>query len=82
VKALKDFYAMLKSEPDRAFYGLGHVELANERHAIQLLLVTDQLFRSADLKTRKRYVDLVESVKEFGGEVKIFSSLHVSGERK
>jgi len=40
------------------------------------------LFRSAsDIKSRKTYVDLVESVRENGGDVKIFSSLHVSGEQ-
>ena len=38
--------------------------------------------RSADVPTRQRYVALVESVKEGGGAVKVFSSLHVSGERK
>lgn len=31
---------------------------------------------------RKEYVQLVDSVREYGGDVKIFSSLHVSGERK
>ena len=31
---------------------------------------------------RKRYVNLVDSVRDSGGDVKIFSSLHVSGERK
>lgn len=38
--------------------------------------------RSADVPTRQRYVALVESVKDGGGTVKVFSSLHVSGERK
>ena len=38
--------------------------------------------RSQDLKQRKRYVKLVDTVRETGGDVKIFSSLHVSGERK
>lgn len=40
------------------------------------------MFRCQDVNLRKEYVNLVESVKEFGGDVKIFSSLHVSGERK
>lgn len=31
---------------------------------------------------RKEYVKLVDSVRESGGEVKIFSSMHISGERK
>ena len=44
-KALNDFYDMLKNEPDRAFYGFGHVSKANERLAVQLLLVSDELFR-------------------------------------
>jgi len=81
VKALNDFYDMLKNDPDRAFYGVSHVELANERMAIQTLLVSDELFRSADIKTRQRYVKLVESAKELGADVKIFSSMHVSGEQ-
>ena len=38
--------------------------------------------RSADVPTRQRYVALVEGVKDGGGSVKVFSSLHVSGERK
>ena len=43
---------------------------------------THYIHRSADIPTRQRYVRLVESVKENGGTVRIFSSLHVSGERK
>lgn len=81
VKALDNFFTMLHTEPDRAYYGVTHVEKANEALAIETLLVTDELFRSTDLPTRKRYVKLVESVKENGGEVRVFSSLHVSGEQ-
>jgi len=35
-----------------------------------------------DLKQRRRYVRLVDTVRESCGDVRIFSSLHVSGERK
>ena len=45
VKALNEFYEMMKTEPDRAFYGLKHVELAAERLAVQTLMITDELFR-------------------------------------
>lgn len=38
--------------------------------------------RNADVATRKKYVNLVNSVKDSGGAVHIFSSLHVSGERE
>ena len=39
-------------------------------------------YRSADVPTRQRYVKLVESVKDNGGNIRIFSSLHISGERE
>lgn len=72
---------MLQTEPDRAYYGLGQIEMASEAMAVETLLVTDELFRSTDLLTRKRYVKLVENVKDNGGDVRVFSSLHVSGEQ-
>ncbi|KAM8715124.1 hypothetical protein ACLKA7_002205 [Drosophila subpalustris] len=34
-----------------------------------------------DVSLRKEYVNLVESVRDAGGEVKIFSSMHISGEQ-
>lgn len=40
------------------------------------------MFRCQDIALRKEYVELVENVKDSGGDIKIFSSLHVSGERK
>ena len=72
---------MIDTDPDRAYYGLSHVSRANEEMAINTLLITDSLFRSSDVKTRRRYVDLVESVRENGGETLIFSALHVSGKQ-
>ena len=81
VKALDDFHAMLSNDSARAFYGPGHVFAAHDRLAIQTLLITDELFRCADIPTRRKYVDLVESVKAGGGEVYIFSVMHVSGEQ-
>jgi len=81
VQSLNDFYAMLKVDSNRAFYGLKHILMANERLAIQTLLITDELFRSSDILTRKKYVELVEEVKSNGGVVKIFSTMHTSGEQ-
>jgi len=45
VKALGEFYEMLKADPDKAFYGVAHVMAANERSAVEKLLITDSLFR-------------------------------------
>ncbi|KAF8766872.1 Protein pelota like protein [Argiope bruennichi] len=81
VKCLEQFYSMLMNEPNKAFYGVNHVLKANEAQAIDTLLISDKLFRCNDVKKRKMFVDLVDSVRENGGEVKMFSSLHPSGEQ-
>jgi hypothetical protein len=40
----------------------------------------DKLFRINNVAKRKKYADLVEGVREAGGEALVFSSMHVSGE--
>lgn len=45
VKALENFYAILQSEPAKAFYGKKHVMKAAEAQAIETLLISDSLFR-------------------------------------
>ena len=79
VQVLNKFLRMIDVNPDKAYYGYFHVNQANEEMAIESLLVTDELFRSHDVATRKKYVKLVESVRERGGNVYVFSTLHVSG---
>lgn len=81
VKALDDFYNLLLNDQDRAVYGIKAVEKAADLQAIEVLMVSDELFRSSDIKKRGRYVALVDKVKDNGSDVKIFSSLHVSGEQ-
>ncbi|KAJ3550047.1 hypothetical protein NMY22_g647 [Coprinellus aureogranulatus] len=79
--ALDRFFKMLGSDENRAWYGPEHVRLASERGAIGTLLISDDLFRSSDPATRKRYVEMVEEVQSKGGEVIIFSSMHESGQQ-
>ena len=81
VKALDSFYSTLQQEPDKAYYGYKHVLRAAESQAIDTLLVSDTLFRSNDIGERKKYVTLVDQVRDNSGEVRIFSSLHISGEQ-
>lgn len=68
VEALNKFMRMMEIEPDRAYYGFPHVVKAQEQLAIDTLLVTDQLFRSSNVRTRKEYVKLVEEARAAGGE--------------
>ncbi|KAH6563230.1 hypothetical protein BASA50_006713 [Batrachochytrium salamandrivorans] len=81
VRALENFYKILSNEPAKAFYGFRHVFKAAESSAISTLMITDGLFRSANVSERKEYIKLVEAVRATGGSVLIFSSLHPSGEQ-
>jgi stalled ribosome rescue protein Dom34 len=72
---------MLASDEQRAWYGPDHVTLAADRGAVGTLLISDELFRAGDPEVRKRYVSIVEDVREKRGEVLIFSSMHESGQR-
>ncbi|KAJ6649264.1 Protein pelota [Pseudolycoriella hygida] len=81
VKTLENFYSILQTEPAKAFYGKKHVMKAAEAQAIETLLISDSLFRCQNVALRKEYVNLVESVRDSGGEAKIFSSMHISGEQ-
>ncbi|KAK2713942.1 hypothetical protein QYM36_009735 [Artemia franciscana] len=80
VHSIKSFNQMLSTDPSRAFYGYKHVSVAAEALAVDTLLVTDNLFRSKDISERRRYVSLVDSVRSSGGKIRIFSSMHFSGE--
>lgn len=81
VKTLEHFYTILATEPAKAFYGKDHVAKAVEAQAVETLLISDNLFRNQDLAQRKEYVRLVDAVRDSSGEVKIFSSMHISGEQ-
>ncbi|KAK7060513.1 DNA photolyase phr1 [Paramarasmius palmivorus] len=79
--SLDKFHKMLATDELRAWYGPEHVVLAADRGAIGTLLISDELFRSNNPETRKKYVALTEAVQQKGGEVVIFSSMHESGQQ-
>ncbi len=81
VAALQRFYETFNTDAARAVYGLQHVQAADEAAAIDVLLLTNELFRVEDVAQRKVYVGLAESVQAKGGVVHIFSTLHPSGEQ-
>jgi protein pelota len=79
------FFELLRQNDARAWYGPKEVEAAVERGAVGKgggsLLISNSLFRAQDVKTRQRWVKLVDEVKEGGGEVRVLSSMHESGRR-
>ena len=81
VQVLNEFFETLNTDPNSCSYGYRHVCRAQESGAIATLMITDELFRSSNVKERKMYVALVEDVREAGGEVVLFSYQHTTGEQ-
>lgn len=79
------FFELIRKDDARAWYGPKECEAAVERAAVGkgggVLLISNALFRSQDIKIRQRWVKLVDEVKEQGGEVRVLSSMHESGKR-
>jgi protein pelota len=82
---MDNFFDLLKLDDGRAWYGTKAVEKAVDEGAVGpgggALLINNSLFRSQDLATRKKYVAIVDKVKDAGGEARILSSEHESGQR-
>jgi len=80
-KAFNQFLETMAVDPCKAVYGFRHVQLAAEQRALDTLMVSDSLFRSKSIEERRKYVNLVEEIREQGSNVLVFSSAHVSGEQ-
>ncbi|RKU47049.1 Translation factor pelota [Coniochaeta pulveracea] len=84
-KMMDDFFKRLRNDDGRAWYGVKPVEKAVNEGAVGsgggVLMVNNSLFRNMDVATRKRYVGLVDKVKAAGGDARVLSSDHESGQR-
>ena len=85
-KLMEDFRTMLRKDDGRAWYGPSEVEQAVEKGAVGrgggVLLISDTLFRAQEIASRKRWVRLVDKVRDIeGGEVRILSGTHESGKQ-
>ncbi|KAF4280859.1 hypothetical protein CNMCM8689_001443 [Aspergillus fumigatus] len=85
-KLMDDFLGHLRKETNKAIYGPREVEAAVDQGAVGrgggVLIISNRLFRSQDVAERKRWVSLVDRVRDVeGGEVRVLSSDHESGRR-
>lgn len=84
-RLMDEFMEMLRKDDGRAWYGPSEVEKAVEKGAVGrgggVLLINNALFRSQEIGVRKRWVALVDKVKEEGGDARVLSSDHESGKR-
>jgi protein pelota len=85
--ALMDkFLTLMRQDDGRAWYGPREVERAVDKGGVGrgggVLMINNALFRAQNVAERRRWVALVDRVREVeGGEVRVFSSLHESGKR-
>ncbi|KAK4163980.1 hypothetical protein QBC43DRAFT_237932 [Cladorrhinum sp. PSN259] len=79
------FYERFRKDDGRAWYGVKPVIKAVQEGAVGrgggVLFINNSFFRSMDVAERKKYVALVDKVKEDGGEALVLSSDHESGQR-
>ncbi|KAK8113149.1 hypothetical protein PG984_013675 [Apiospora sp. TS-2023a] len=70
---MDELFARLRKDDGRAW--------AQSEGGGGVLMINNSLFRSLDLATRRKYVALVDRVREDGGEARVVSSDHESGQR-
>ncbi|KAJ5722401.1 hypothetical protein N7488_000436 [Penicillium malachiteum] len=85
-RLMDEFLDQLRKETNKATYGPREVESAVDQGAVGrgggVLIMSNKLFRSQNVAERKRWVSLVDRVRDVeGGEVRILSSDHESGRR-
>jgi protein pelota len=84
-RLMDEFMTLLRNDDGRAWYGPTEVEKAVDKGAVGrgggVLLINNSLFRSQEIGVRKRWVRLVDKVREEGGEARVLSSDHESGKR-
>ncbi|KAM3424890.1 Protein DOM34 like [Cercospora zeina] len=82
---MERFFTLMRQDDPRAWYGPRECVKAVERGAVGkgggVLLISNALFRSQEVDTRRKWVRVVDEVKDQGGEVRVLSSMHESGKR-
>lgn len=78
-KTLEEFYDVMKMNENKVAYGEKEVTRCIKMKAVQKLLISDYLFRNKDFDKRRNINKLYEEVKNYNGQVVVFSSLHPSG---
>lgn len=71
-KLLDQFEKRQSQNADMVTFGWKHVDKAAREGAVKNLLLSDSLFRSLNVAERKKFIELVDEVRDNGGAVQIF----------
>lgn len=80
IQIMSKYDQVLGKEYDRVIFGMKSVEIAIEKGAIQVLLVSDDYLRKIGPIKRKDLTAKMKKVEQNGNTVKILSSMHPTGE--
>jgi protein pelota len=77
-------YEHIRLDSGKAWYGEREVRACVARGAVSggaVLLISNKLFRATNPAERRKWVELVDSVRNAGAEVRVLSEVHESGKR-
>ena len=78
---LEKFFETLAVSEDKVTYGPKSVDKAMELNAVEVLLLSDKLFRAKNLEQRQFYVSLYETATQNGIQVVLFGATNPAGKR-
>lgn len=81
VLIMEKFNETLSKDMEKVIFGLKSITIADEKNAIDYLLVSDDFIRKISPSTRKQVSHMIKHIKEYGGEVFKMSSMHYTGEK-
>jgi protein pelota len=81
INVMEKFNEILYKDMDRIVFGIKAVEKANEKEAIETLIVSDDYLRKISPSKRKELTNIFNKIKSYGGEVVKMSSMHYTGEK-
>lgn len=71
----------MRTRDDQACYGYNSVKFVLEQQAAETVLISDNLFRAKNVKTRRQYVALAEMSRKQGAKMLVFGSETPAGAR-
>ena len=81
VNVMEKFNEILSKDMERIIFGIKAVIIADEKNAIECLIVSDDYIRKITPATRKIVSSILKRTKDSGGEVFKMSSMHYTGEK-
>jgi protein pelota len=81
INVMEKFNEILYKDMDRIVFGIKAVEKANEKEAIETLIVSDDYLRKIAPSKRKELTNIINKIKSYGADVVKMSSMHYTGEK-